>query len=360
MPSHSGAVSNPSIAHALPRITKYCAWPILAGLAVVCGGSLVGADASATHGHVYLSLDNDLFLSKDNNYTNGVSLGWSSSLAPAWEKHPGFGWAGTLVSAIPYLERPDTHKAVSLDFMQAMYTPVELELDPPDPNDRPYCGVAMATLGLHQLNDHTLTSLDLSLGVVGPASGAEATQKWLHEKIDAAHPEGWDEQIGNGLLVNVALDQRWRYLTVGEPYDSFGVDGAVGGTAMLGSFRTSLIVNTGLRIGYRMTSAHGTMIARPGSEGRLIPPEVTSFWGCHAGIMVAGEAVAYDVTLDGRLFSDEDPSVDKEPLIARYAIVFGGHVSRLQIYMLLTFSTKTFEGESESPSFGRMIGVWTF
>lgn len=244
--------------------------------------------------------------------------------------------------------------------MQAMYTPEDLTLDPPDPTDRPYCGVSMLTLGIHQLDQHSLIGLDLSLGVTGDWSLAGATQTWIHDAIDAVEPQGWDYQIDNSVLLNLALEHRWRVTTIGQPTEHFGSDLMLGYTGMLGNFRTSLIADASVRVGYRMTSAYGTLSTRPGSEGRLIPPTHTSSWGLHVGFTLAGEAVAYDVTLDGRLFHDDDVQVDREPFIARLGMVFGGHIGNLQLFVLLVESTDAFEGEEKRPSYGRLIATWAF
>lgn len=309
-------------------------------------------------GQLLMSLDNDIFVHHDNDYSNGVAVGWFSSISDRW--HPGFAWAGKIVDGVPLLAVPGSRKAVSLDLSQAMFTPTDLTLDPPDPEDRPYCGVLLATFGQHQLTESTLTSLDLSLGTVGDWSGAEATQSLVHTATGSDQPEGWDHQIGNGVLANLAFERRWRVITGGSPYDGFGFDGVIGGTGMLGNFRTSAIADAGLRFGYRMNSSYGTMSIRPGSEGRLLPTEAPSFWGCHVGVMAAGEAVAYDVTLDGRLAADDDIAVDKEPLLGRVALLFGGHVSRLQLYLLLIYSTPNFTQEDAgSTQYGRLVAVWT-
>lgn len=347
---------------AMAACTHLCArnpgaWGVL--LSVFIGATALSAEpAQDTASRILLSFDNDIFVHHDNDYSNGVSIGWLSPVADDW--HPGFAWAGKAVDGVPFFAVPGSRTATSLDLSQAMYTPTDLTLDPPDPDDRPYCGVLLATLGLHRLTERTLTSVDLSLGTVGDWSGAEATQSLVHTATGSERPEGWDHQIGNGILANLALERRWRTFAAGSPYDGFGCDVMIGGTGMFGNFRTSAIADVGVRIGYRMNSSYGTMSIRPGSEGRLLPTEAPSFWGCHVGLMAAGEAVAYDVTLDGRLFAEDEISVDKEPLLGRVALVFGGHVSRLQLYLLLIYSTPNFQQEDAgSTQYGRLIAVWT-
>jgi hypothetical protein len=145
-----------------------------------------------------------------------------------------------------------------------------------------------------------------------------------------------------------------------EEPEHFGSDLLVGYTGMLGNFRTSVIGDIGMRVGYRMTSAYGSLSTRPGSEGRLIPPSHASPWGMHVGVTLAGEAVAYDVTLDGRLFHDDHVQVDREPLLARLGMVVGAHIGNLQIFALLVESTDTFTGEKQHPNYGRLIASWAF
>src|SRR3546814_21189367 len=83
-----------------------------------------------------------------------------------------------------------------------MYTPSDITVADPDPEDQPYAGWLYGTAGL--INDlatgegtRTQTSVQLSLGVVGPAALGEQVQKALHTVIDSPEPQGWDHPLRN-------------------------------------------------------------------------------------------------------------------------------------------------------------------
>src|SRR3546814_15174227 len=78
-----------------------------------------------------------------------------------------------------------------------MYTPDDVALRNPPLDDRPYAGWLYGSVGLIAETGRRLDQLELTLGVVGPASLAEQTQKLIHEITDSQEPRGWDTQLEN-------------------------------------------------------------------------------------------------------------------------------------------------------------------
>src|SRR3546814_4711146 len=73
-----------------------------------------------------------------------------------------------------------------------MYTPDDVALRNPPLDDRPYAGWLYGSVGLIAETGRRLDQLELTLGVVGPASLTEQTQKLIHEITDSQEPRGWD------------------------------------------------------------------------------------------------------------------------------------------------------------------------
>ena len=129
-----------------------------------------------------------------------------------------------------------------------MYTPADIDRSDPDPNDRPYAGWLYGEVSITSQTKERLDRAALSLGVVGPLSGAGFTQRRWHELFGWSQPQGWDHQLRNEPALNLMVDHQWRY------YDrltdwGFGADVTphVGGA--LGNVFTYAGVGATFRIG---------------------------------------------------------------------------------------------------------------
>lgn len=70
--------------------------------------------------------------------------------------------------------------------------------------DRPYAGWLFAENKITAVNQKSLTFLNLTIGMLGPASGAEKLQDNFHNVIDNPKFEEWDNQIQNEVAANIA------------------------------------------------------------------------------------------------------------------------------------------------------------
>jgi hypothetical protein len=93
---------------------------------------------------------------------------------------------------------------------QDMHTPEDFNLTEVDSTDRPYAGLLYATFNRTISSPEKLRILrsSLYLGVIGPASGAGKTQNFLHRILGNDLFQGWDNQIGNGLVLDYAVMYR--------------------------------------------------------------------------------------------------------------------------------------------------------
>jgi lipid A 3-O-deacylase len=72
---------------------------------------------------------------------------------------------------------------------QNIFTPSKIKLEDPPPDDRPYAGWLYGSIGLIAETGQRLDVLDLTLGIVGPASLAEETQRSSrHNGFDTTDP----------------------------------------------------------------------------------------------------------------------------------------------------------------------------
>lgn len=233
----------------------------------------------------------------DEYYTSGLRLGWTSG-ADAVDFAAGLGhdvWG-------------DGTTRVSLELTQSLFTPRNTQLDPPDPQDRPYAGVLLATAGLIHDTSDTRDVISLSLGVVGPAALGEIVQNGFHSIIGDTSNRGWHYQIQDQVAAQVLAQRTWR-LPIAD-LGSLETDVLPAATVSLGDVRDYAQGGAVFRIGQGLQSDFGTARIEPGLNGSDAFTQTQPLvWYAFAG--ADGQAVGYDVTLDGSTFRNNTPSVHR-------------------------------------------------
>jgi hypothetical protein len=233
----------------------------------------------------------------DQYYTSGIRLGYTSG-ADAFAPAASFGhsiWG-------------DGTTRVSLDIVQSLFTPRDTQLDPPNPLDRPYAGELLADLGLIHETANTRDIVALSLGVVGPSALGEEVQNGFHNLIGDTPNRGWHYQIQDQPAVNLLVQRTWRL-----PVAQFGpleTDILPSATIAGGDVRDYLQVGSQIRLGQGLDSDFGTARIEPGLNGSDAFTNARPIaWYAFAG--ADGQAVGYDVSLDGSTFRSNTPSVHR-------------------------------------------------
>lgn len=263
-----------------------------------------GGEAPRT-GVLSFVVENDLFYNNDRNYTSGVALVWVPTAGPAPD------WALLVARSIPWFPvEGDVRHGYALG--QNMYAPSDITLANPPLDDRPYAGWLYGTIGLGVETGRQLDQLALTLGVVGPASGAEQTQKFVHEIVGSPEPQGWDTQLGNELGILLTYQRSWRALATTTLLGlDFDLTPHFGGA--LGNVYTYANGGMTLRYGRNLALDYGPPRIQPSipGSGFFVPPRSFA-WYLFAG--VEGRAVARNIFLDGNTNKDSR-SVDKEPFV---------------------------------------------
>ena len=266
----------------------------------------------------------------DQYYTSGVRLGWTSPTE--WDAG-----ASDLARSV----WGDGTTRVSLDLVQSLFTPHNTQIDPPNPSDRPYAGELLLTGGLIHDSATTRDLFDITLGVVGPAALGEEVQNGFHNIIGDTPNRGWHYQIADQPAFEL-LDQRiWRLALA-----DFGLvqtDVLPSVTAAVGDVRDYVQAGAILRIGQGLASDFGPSRIAPGLSGTDAYLSTQDFaWYAFAG--ADGQAVGYDVSLDGSTFRKNSASVPRiwdvgEAEAGLAILVAGFRVSYTQ-----TWQTQEFKG----------------
>ena len=292
--------------------------------------------------------ENDTFSGTDQYYTNGLKLSWLSADLAAWGQS---GWRKTFVELLPFVNRPNAQKNFGVAFGQNIYTPRNIATPTPDPADRPYAGWSYLEMAFVSKTPAISDTLGFQVGLIGPHSLAEDSQRLVHQWSREIRPEGWDYQLRDEVGVNLVYERRWR-LYARALVQTVGVDLVPHAGASIGNVQTYANAGGTLRFGVNLPSDFGVQLARPGSVGGTpaddLDPRVALNRNFSVFVFGAadGRAVARDIFLDGNTFR-ASRSVDKEPFVADLSAGVGFIAGRWQLTYTQVWRTREFKAQRE-------------
>lgn len=300
------------------------------------------ACAPAAAGTLSFVFENDVFFHTDRDYTNGVLAAYT--LAP--QETPD--WALRAAQALPFFASGGTVRA-NIELGQNMYTPTDISLPHPPLTERPYAGFLYAGLGLVAEQGPRLDQLQLQLGVVGPASLAEQTQKFVHQIVHATHPEGWSTQLKNEPAAVLLYQRSWRAFVSGKALGfSFDVAPHVGGA--IGNVYDYLNAGAMARIGFDLPDDYGPLRIDPSLPGSsFYKPKGDFSWYIFGGF--DGRVMGRNLFLDGNSFT-HSRSVAKTVLVGD--LQFGAVISfrRVRVTFTHVFRSKEYRHQPGVDQFG--------
>lgn len=350
-------------AHWMPRSGR-----LLAGALVLVLAGLAEPNASRAQGRdgdiISLQLENDLFGGTDRHFTHGTRIAFLSS------RQREESVAAAIARWLPCIIcEGEVRYGVALG--QSIFTPDDISRRTLIEDDRPFAGWLFGTFSLlrgpvgpditafppdspearaRRAQIDQLESFELTLGVVGPSSYAEHTQKFMHEIVNARDPNGWDNQLEDEAGIILSYETRWRspFMSI---IDDFGVDVLPSLSASVGNVFTSASASLTFRLGGDLSDDFGPPRIRPSLPGsEYYVPSGGFGWYIFAG--VGARAVARNIFLDGNTFR-ESHSVDKKPFVfdLQVGIVFSLW-GRARLSFTNIFRTREFDGQNEGDEFG--------
>jgi len=296
-----------------------------------------------------LVIENDSFTGTDKNYTNGIRF----SMLSSEDKLPH--WINSLASALPLAD--NGNKRISIAAGQNMYTPTDITQKNPPTTEQPYAGWLYGSVGIVSDTGKALDNVMLTLGMVGPLSYAEQTQKIVHNLIDSPYPQGWRHQLKNEPGIILTYEHKWRQMYEFSPF-GVGIDITPHLGGDLGNVNTDAIMGATFRLGYDLPADYGPPRVRPSLPGSdfFIP---TQKLGGYIFTTFAEQAVARNIFLDGNTFTSS-PHVDKEILVSSLqsgvALTYKeARVSYTQVYISKQYAT-----EEHPEKFGVLTFSWRF
>jgi hypothetical protein len=300
--------------------------------------------------------ENDLFArnNTDRHYSNGLR---ATLLFKESEFHD------TLWEAARKLPIFSDGKAwrVGLAIGHNIYTPEDKQRLDPIPGDRPYAGWLYGGAVLQSRSETSLETLELDLGVVGPAAfGKEVQNNWHRYVVSAPEVRGWSNQLRNEPGILLVYERRWSawQTPVSEPTlrsvlgKGLGIDVVGNLSGSVGNVLTYAGAGATLRFGDNLSVDFGPPRIQPALTGSDAFHPVDAFaWYVFVG--AEGRAVARNIFLDGNTFKDSQ-SVSKKSFVADLQ---GGLVfvfDRFRISYTQAMRTREFDGQKRPDWFGSL------
>lgn len=306
------------------------------------------------------TLDNDLFSNRDQDYTSGIKVAWSSpnvrSFADDECLPPWLQQAGKLFTQFysPAVEQGN----VTVTLGQAMFTPRDKKATELIVNDRPYAGWTYLGFGFNTRSKYRLDSYEVNLGVVGPWSYARQSQNTIHRVRGLDLFEGWKNQLDNEFGAQLVFERKYRTDFFGRNayQNGFGADLIPHYGASLGNVATYANLGFEARFGWGLPDDFGTSPIRPAGDNsaprsreglRQFVREV----GAHLFVSVDGRAIARNIFLDGNTIRDSH-SVKKERFVGDAAVGIAANFGAYKVGFVRVFRTREFQGQQTSPRYG--------
>jgi hypothetical protein len=270
-----------------------------------------------TNKQASLFLENDFFSThlgfgdSDKWYTNGVKLTYSydeetAALPTATMKNA----VEKVAKALHFEDFCEARYGIA--FGQLMFTPSDITISAPQPNDRFYGGWLYMGGVIQQHSDDKTTTAELDIGTTGTYSGAEWAQKLIHRNFGYDAPQGWHNQI----KTEPGLQFSYNSISKLQGNDYFDASCYWGG--VVGTIFDNAKVGMILRLGELSDSVPASVIESPVIGGDL---QKHGWYFLARGEV---EGVLHNTFIDGSLFRSDPftPNTELKPVVAQVTLGF--------------------------------------
>lgn len=266
-----------------------------------------------------LFIENDFLAGTDHHYTNGIKFG----IGVPFDALQVFKMPAKFT--LDLFTEPGADYHFGLFAGQNLYTPSNITISSPQPHDRPWAAWLYLGGVAQRVKGNRMDTVELDIGMVGPAALGEQAQSQSHSLIGAPRPRGWSNQIRNEPAFLISYLQKRKY---GTRYVEFVPHAGM----TLGTVMTLARAGGIVRIGRNMTGfgpdtiePGGAMLQntrREHEDAGRAPFEWYGFVGADL------RYVARNIFLDGTVFRG-GPSVDRRTEVHDFTV---GVSARIDTY----------------------------
>jgi hypothetical protein len=276
------------------------------------------------------------FNMSDRHYTGGVYISATSGARQMCET------CTTLADWLMLPSSPALDYRYGFFIGQSIFTPVDLLLVVPDPTDRPYAGWLYGGARLYRESDDVLDRLEATIGIVGPSSGAGASQRWFHSWHGYGKIRGWGSQLKDEPGLVLSEQRTWRRPLRTGRFESELLPEM---NVSLGNIFTYAGVGATFRIGRNLRRDWGPPRVEPAIRGSdFIDYDASRPYAWYGFVGIEGRAIARNIFLDGNSFQ-KSANVAKEPLVADLNAGFAILWRAYGFYATYTERTKEFKAQ---------------
>lgn len=310
---------------------------------------LAFAPSASSAGVLNLVIENDVFAGTDFYYTNGILFDYVSNLNKAETT------LGNFIYGLPNIDAGD-NIYTGIHLGQQIFTPRNLDATELVEHERPYAGYLFGGISLTASNYRALQQWRLTVGVVGPRSHAERSQRSIHGRLGVSTPSGWEHQIKNENILQFHYNYSWR--------QAWHFNGGGMGRDILPSIGVAMgnaAVHADLGLTFRYGKSFGGDFGPPrierGVGSDFLRPGGTNSWYLFAGF--SGRYVVRNIFLDGNTHLDSH-SVDKKSWIVD--VQLGATINRENYRLAYTLVARSpeFYGQKRPHAFGSMVLSFDF
>ncbi len=292
-------------------------------------------------------IENDADIRTDMAYTYGADLSFLFKREDVKDTH----------LAIPFVKNfSQSDKYISFSYAQQMYTPKEIKESELIEDDRPYAGYMYLQTGLYQSFNNVLDSLVFQVGLVGPCVQMDNIQSVIHNVLGSEHPQGWDHQIKNELILQVNYSHKQLYNLDQKIASNTALITNYG--FELGNASTKLFSGAMFRYGYDALKDYGSFVMDNTNYSHIPVKNViytnddTLHFSFH--LMIQADIVARNIFLDGNTFRDSH-SVDKNIFLLEGSYGISLFYNQWSFDYVRKHKTKEFKKQYYDTSYGSVL-----
>ncbi|MEH6452364.1 MAG: lipid A deacylase LpxR family protein [Psychromonas sp.] len=303
------------------------------------------------------TFENDIIFSgEDGGYSNGFIGAWGYNNVPKLDKQVLPLWIAYLADKSYLTSMPNKQYALSYRIGQLIQTDTYVAESSLVEEDAPYAGLLAWEGHINAFDKDVSDQLGLTLGVVGPASGAEQTQKLFHALFGYSEPQGWEHQLQNELVFRLDVMRTWRLYDVPSPFMGAEFDILGGMLGGVGNLRSDIATGINFRWGKELENSFSSATAMPIKKLNQLN-NTPNGWYLFANI--SGAYVANDIFIDGNTFADSH-SVDLIHGQTTFSTGVVLNIANWGVVYNMLYATDEYETQTEDTRYASLTVTYNY